>query len=201
MQWEPFAVSTQFLLVRHARTIWNDEQRYAGHQDVPLAPEADSQIRTLTRKLVHERIDAIYSSPLSRCLLTVAPIAEIMDLPIHLDVRLRERDLGSWENQAAADLAQQHPGFVFPDSAYTDQFVIPGAEPLESVKERMEAVLSDIGSHWSGSTVLIATHAGTIWAAENRLATNHPLQAEWPSNSGVIRLAWRERSGFKLGTP
>lgn len=185
---EPSA--TLFLLTRHARTVWNIEQRYAGHTEVALAPEAESQIRVLTKALLNERIDAIYSSPLSRCLLTVTPTAEILSLPIGVDSRLRERNLGKWEGRSAAELVKEYPGFEFPESAYSGQFVIPDSESLDEVARRTHDVLQEMAVRHPGQTILIATHAGIIWAAENLLCEQRVNEHPWPANSTETRLVW-----------
>ena len=187
---EPTA--TTFLLTRHALTVWNAEQRYAGHTEVALAPEAELQIRHLTHKLVLEPIGAIYSSPLSRCLLTVSPLAEILGIDIGVDRRLLERDLGAWEGRPASELELEFPGFHFPESAYSGQFVISGSESLDSVAQRTHAVLEEIAVRHPGTTVLIATHAGIIWAAENMLCQQRMVKRPWPENSTEVRLVWNK---------
>lgn len=186
------SLQTTLLLIRHARTVWNTEQRYAGHVEVALAPEADQQIRILTKILIREPIGAVYSSPLSRCLLTISPTAEIFDLPIGIDQRLRERDLGAWEGRPASELQIEYPGFHFPESAYTGLFTVPGAEPLAAVTKRTESVLTEIAAKHVGMTVVIATHAGIIWAAENLLTPNGNINRPWPENSTETRMIWTD---------
>lgn len=185
---------TTLLLIRHARTVWNGEQRYAGHEEVALAAESEKQIATLTRKLIQEPISAIYSSPLSRCLLTVTPTAEILSIPIGIDRRLQERNLGAWEGRRAAELELEYPGFHFPEGAYSGQFSIPGAETLAEVTYRTEQVLSSIAALHPGETVLLATHAGIIWAAENIALHSGTQERVWPENSTETKLLWQAGS-------
>lgn len=176
------------MLVRHARTLWNSEQRFAGHTDVPLAPEADHQIRQLTRELLQEPVTSIYSSPLSRCQYTVAPLAEVMGLQVTTDIRLRERDLGLWEGRSAASLSSEYPNFHYPLSAYNEQFAVPEAEPLPDVAIRVRQALQEMHANSTGGTILAATHAGVMWAVMNLIVSNPPPIPMWPANSTPLVL-------------
>jgi broad specificity phosphatase PhoE len=181
---------TTFLFVRHAQTLWNKERRYAGDSEVPLAPEADGQIAQITQRLLSEPITAIYSSPLSRCQLTVYNISQALDLEIVVRPDLKERDLGEWEGKAADEL---HPpthseAFHFPDSAYNGKFRVPGAETLEDLEHRIRGVLAQLREKHPGTTVLIATHAGVFWSIQKRIVINPPDEGHtiWPGNCCIM---------------
>ena len=186
----------RIMLVRHARTVWNSEQRYAGHTDVPLAPEADLQIRQLTRELLQEPITAIYSSPLSRCRLTVEPLAEVLGLHVVVEPFLQERNLGSWEGRSAASLTGKYPNFHYPLSAYSGQFLIPQAETLEGVADRVELVLRTMRDASIGGITLAATHAGIMWTVMNHIVANPPPVPMWPANSTPLIVEARSGQFF-----
>ncbi len=160
---------TTFLLVRHAQTSWNEKQRHTGSIEVPLSSHAESQIKRLTKKLVSFPIAALYSSPLSRCRITINPTAEIVSLPVSIRIELIERYLGDWEGKCPQDLSPTHPGYHFPDSAYTGQFRIPRAEPLEDLEHRIRTVLHELNTHHAGKTIAISTHSGVIWTILHRI--------------------------------
>ncbi|MEI6477816.1 MAG: histidine phosphatase family protein [bacterium] len=176
---------TVFLLVRHAQTTWNKEQRHTGSMEVPLSPTAGAQIERLTRSLLKHPIAAVYSSPLTRCQLTVRPLVEQLGLKVHLDDRLIERDLGSWEGKSPADLLPTHPGYEFPKSAYTGEFRITGAETIEELEGRIRNFLSSVHEHHPGKQVLVATHSGVIWTAVHRIVSNPPEDFLWPDNCSL----------------
>jgi broad specificity phosphatase PhoE len=184
----PSAQPTTILLVRHAQTQWNKEQRYAGSAEVPLAAEAAEQISELSEKLQDEPISAIYSSPLSRCQLTIGPTAKSLHLPITIKEELKERNLGEWEGKSPSELSLHHGGYHFPDSAYNGEFRIPHAEPLEELEDRVRTFLHTVANRHPGETIALATHAGIIWIIQKRIITNPPAHIAWPSNCSIYRL-------------
>lgn len=176
---------TKILMVRHGQTVWNAEQRYAGSSEVDLAPAAVPQIRALTKYLKNIPIDAIYSSPLQRCLTTVRETARNHHRRIIIREELRERNLGSWEGKAPNEIHLTHEGYHFPDSAYNGDFRIPDAEPLDHLEKRVRAVLHEVHRAHPGQTVLLATHAGIIWMVQARIVTNPPKHLVWPANASI----------------
>lgn len=181
--------STFLLFLRHAQTIWNTEQRYAGNLEVPLSPEASIQIRAITKRLESEPIKAIYTSPLHRCQETINPLAHHLHLKPIINQDLIERDLGEWQGKSSAELTAQHPEHRFPDSAYSGEFRIPEAETLEHLQTRVRATMDNIHSRHPGEMVLLSTHAGVIWILQKYLLNNPPPQPSWPGNCALYRVA------------
>ncbi len=54
------------ILLRHAKSQWNLENRFSGWVDNPLSKEGIGQIKQMAKKLKSKKIDAVYSSPLIR---------------------------------------------------------------------------------------------------------------------------------------
>lgn len=78
----------KLFLLRHLKSQWNKENRFAGWTDGPLCKEGLKKAKDLTRKIFKHKIDVIYSSPLFRNQDTVARILEYnrkYPLFIHLD--------------------------------------------------------------------------------------------------------------------
>ncbi|MBU6388912.1 phosphoglycerate mutase family protein [Patescibacteria group bacterium] len=190
---------TTFLFIRHAQTVWNKEQRHAGSTEVPLSDQAGHQIAKLTRKIgkAEVKITALYSSPLSRCRFTIAPLSRELHLPVTISDNLKERGLGDWEGRSPVDLAPLHPGYHFPDSAYTGEFRIPHAEPLEELEQRIRAFLNEVHDQHPGEQVAICTHSGVIWTIHHRIATNPPDRFIWPGNCSITTIV-SEQNHFKL---
>ena len=70
-------------MVRHGATVLSAEDRFAGATDVALSDEGREQTRRLADRLSHEKIKAVYASPLGRTVETAA------------SARLRTSDSGS----------------------------------------------------------------------------------------------------------
>ena len=73
--------TTTIIFVRHAEQTSHDEA------DPPLSEAGERRVAELTRQLVDADvvagIDAIYSTPYKRCVDTVRPLADQLDLPIN----------------------------------------------------------------------------------------------------------------------
>ena len=177
--------ATKFLFVRHAQTVWNSEHRYAGDSEVPLAPEAIGQIAVVSQYLAKENIDAIYSSPLGRCVTTITPTAEHHRLRIIIRDDLKERNLGEWEGKTPEEIETTHGTHHFPLSAYNGEFHVPHAEPLQDLEDRLRAFMREMRESHPGQTIAVATHAGVIWALETHIVLNNRDDAVWSSNCSV----------------
>jgi broad specificity phosphatase PhoE len=191
------APSTRLIFVRHAQTVWNIEHRYAGSGEVPLAPESDKQIALLTKRLELERIDAIYASPLSRCLKTIAPTAERCEKRVIVREELRERNLGAWEGHTPDEIHKTHSGYHFPESAYDGTFRVPDAEPLDHLEARMRLIMREVTDAHPGQSVVMATHAGLIWMLQARIVRNRPSELHWAGNCAVATVV-TERNSYLL---
>lgn len=86
------------LLVRHGHTAWNG-RRHIGWTDVPLDDMGCGQARDVAHALAGERVDTVYTSPLSRARDTAAPVAAAHGVtPVELD-DLRELRFGDLEGK------------------------------------------------------------------------------------------------------
>ena len=56
----------KLILLRHLKSQWNLENRFAGWTDGPLCQEGKEQAKEIAEKLSHYQIDKIYTSPLFR---------------------------------------------------------------------------------------------------------------------------------------
>ena len=57
---------TRVFLVRHGATVLSAEDRFAGATNVELSDEGRKQTHRLAERLSHEKIVALYASPLGR---------------------------------------------------------------------------------------------------------------------------------------
>lgn len=66
----------KLILLRHLKSQWNEENRWAGWTDGPLSKEGKKGAKALAPKIFKFRIDKVYTSPLFRNMDTVARIFE-----------------------------------------------------------------------------------------------------------------------------
>jgi len=63
-------------LLRHLKSQWNKDNRFAGWVDNPLSEEGRIKAGIISEVLANERIDAVYTSPLVRNIETVIRVFE-----------------------------------------------------------------------------------------------------------------------------
>ena len=99
---------TRIYMVRHGATELTAEDRFAGSTDVPLSDEGRDQIAELAERLRCDKLDAIYSSPMSRTLETARIIAAPHGIEPRPESGLREIDYGRWEGRTRDELEAEH---------------------------------------------------------------------------------------------
>lgn len=88
----------KLFLLRHFKSQWNEENRFAGWTDGPLAKNQESDIRDTALLLFRSKIDKIYSSPLFRNMDTVEKIFEYGINKYPMFVRLDQGKMKEWGN-------------------------------------------------------------------------------------------------------
>ena len=157
------AVATTLLLARHGETDWNRERRWQGHSDTPLNDAGRGQARALAAELAGEPPDALYSSDLARSSETAEIVGGTLGLPVRLDRRLREVDVGEWSGLTRAEVEERYPEGVSRRLAGGTGW--EHGESFAAMSERVVAALLDIAAGHDGGRVLVVTHGGPIVAA------------------------------------
>lgn len=101
------------VLVRHGESLWNQENRFTGWEDVDLADKGRQEALRAGQVLRQKSIqfDCVYTSVLKRALKTMNIALEEMDqlwLPVHKDWRLNERHYGQLQGLNKAETAGKH---------------------------------------------------------------------------------------------
>lgn len=103
----------KLVIVRHGESVWNQENRFTGWQDVSLSEKGIAEAKRGGLALKNEKIqfDVAYTSVLKRAIKTLDYILEEIDqvwLPVHKDWRLNERHYGNLQGLNKTEMAQQH---------------------------------------------------------------------------------------------
>ena len=101
-------MAVELILVRHGRTQWNQIGKVQGRTDVPLDEVGREQASLIARRLSTLKVDAIYSSPLSRAYDTAKAIAAFHDCGIRMAQELTEIQFGMWEGKTNQELALEY---------------------------------------------------------------------------------------------
>ena len=100
---------TAVVVLRHGRTAWSGQGRFAGHADVPLDATGRAQARAAAARLAPLRPSLLVSSDLARARHTAEAVGAATGLAVTVDARLREEHLGGWEGLTRAEAEARYP--------------------------------------------------------------------------------------------
>src|SRR5712691_12803029 len=100
---------TRVFMGRHGATVLSAEDRFAGATDVALSDEGREQTRRLADRLSHEKIMAIYASPLGRTVETASILAAPHKLEVQTRDGFREINHGRWEQMTRREVEAKFP--------------------------------------------------------------------------------------------
>lgn len=153
---------TTIFLARHGESDWNVEKRFQGHSDRPLTERGREQAHALADLVGSEKIDAVYTSPLSRARETAEIVAARAGLEAVALPELREVDTGSWSGLSRADVEARFPeGFARWRSGGSGW---ENGETYEEMAERVIGALRKIAEDHPDGRVLVISHGGPIRA-------------------------------------
>ncbi|MCZ4122648.1 bifunctional RNase H/acid phosphatase [Streptomyces sp. H39-S7] len=155
---------TTFVLLRHGETALTPEKRFSGSggSDPELSEKGRWQAqRAATSFAAEGTVQAIVSSPLTRCRQTAEAVATRLGLDVRIDEGLRETDFGIFEGLTFAEVRERHPAeldawLASPDTAP------PGGESFAAVARRVALSRDKLLARYAGKSVLIVTHVTPV---------------------------------------
>jgi broad specificity phosphatase PhoE len=151
-------LTRRILLIRHGETTWNSEKRCQGFTDVPLSDTGVNQARLLSRVLMTERLEAVYSSDLIRARTTADIIAEPHNIQVQTDVRLREMNQGRLEGKTLQEMLKEFPGVLKEWVSNPAEMVMPGGESLKLLQDRGWHAFCEILERHPGQNIAVVAH-------------------------------------------
>ena len=120
-----------------------------------LSEKGVQQVKDSAHSLLDKNIDIVISSPVLRGKETAEIVAEILGVPLTLDERLREYDMGIFDGKSRDEYFASLTGaFVAYDTR------VEGGETHEEMMHRSLATISDLEKTYAGKTILLVTHGG-----------------------------------------
>ena len=153
----------KLILLRHLKSQWNKENRFAGWTDNPLAKSEFKKVKGIAKKIFKFKIDKIYSSPLFRNLETVARIFDYAgrkypffvhldggkmkrwgnyvdisknDVPVYVSEKLNERYYGKLQGLNKAETMKKYGKKLVHLWRRSYDIAPPGGESLKDVVKR-----------------------------------------------------------------
>lgn len=205
------ANAAELFLIRHADALPGpDEIIPSGvYNDLPLSKTGREQALALAERLGKLHFDALYSSPLRRCLETAAPLVERLGLTPTIVNDLQEIRLGEvlplpTDGQDLAALSQalqeRQREIVRKAGAGGSWDAIPGSEPSSAFRQRVVQALDGIARQHKGERVLVFAHGGVLnaYAAEVLGLERDFFYPAANTSITIVRVADRQRVLYVL---
>ena len=152
----------KLILVRHALTVDNQNNRLSGHIDSVISEEGKEQIHKITNYLKNFKIDKIYTTTSSRTKDTIKKLSELKSIDIIEEESLKEISFGDFEGLTFKEIEDKYPEEFQDMITKGYEYKYPNGESLIDSYNRVCTELDNIISNNDGQTILICSHGGTI---------------------------------------
>ena len=171
---------SRVVLVRHAESRWNAAGIFQGHGGPGLSTEGHEQAARLADHLLgcFDDVALIACSDLARVEETAAPTVARLEVPVEVDQRLRELDVGRWTGMPFGDVEASQPEALAAWRRFEDHD--DRVESFVAFRTRVMAALRDCAAKLDGATALVFTHGGCI-----RIAVSAVLGLDGAAQRGL----------------
>ena len=191
---------TKIFLIRHAEAEGNIYRRAHGQFNGLIIGRGFAQIEQLRERFTHEKIDAVYSSDLTRTQTTAMAICEPRGLRVNTTPLLREVNIGEWEDTSWGDLKHRFPEMCDLFGKDPALWSAPGGETYRNVRERMRNCISGIGRRHDGEAVAVFSHGFAIRAflCEIKGIPSHNVELVPYCDNTAVTLLRFENDDFRI---
>lgn len=192
------------VVLRHGETDHNAARIWQGHLDTRLSERGLEQADAVGPAIAALAPDRIVSSDLTRARLTAQSVGRACGIPVELDPRFREIDVGAWQGLAASEVADRWPQVQAALARGEDVRRGDHGETVAEVAERVAAALTEhLGALGPGQCLVVSTHgAAGRTAAAWLLGLEHELA--WRVLGALGNCHWAElvegREGWRIRT-
>ncbi|AQZ69778.1 phosphoglycerate mutase [[Actinomadura] parvosata subsp. kistnae] len=187
-------MSRRIVCLRHGQTLWNVEQRFQGHSDIPLDETGVAQAARAASLLASLRPTMIVSSDLQRANDTALALGRLVGLDVAVDKDFRERGGGQWEgltrDQIAARWPEEYAAWEAPDG-----------EPVTDVASRVATAMRRWAARVDDDGLLVVVSHGAALRLGICELLGLPEQL-WPALGGLGNCSWsvlqEGRKGWRL---
>jgi probable phosphomutase (TIGR03848 family) len=148
------------VLVRHGATDQTGKRLYGRKPGIHLSQLGREQAAEVARRLSVLPIEAVYASPLERCLETAAPIADALGLQVRPEPGLLETDIGAWTGRTFGQVRRARLWRRIVAVPSSERF--PEGESLAEVQGRAVAAVETIGGRHARRPAVLVSHGDPI---------------------------------------
>ena len=151
-----------FYLVRHGRTLWNEQGLLQGFGNSDLTEQGVKGAKQTGAALQHIPFVAAYSSCLQRTIDTAQYILGERDVPLFQHKGLNEQYFGSWEGLPVEKLRSLDEFNQMLKDAPNYKAQSNGGETFEQLAKRAMKALQDIIQVHDQGNILVVSHGHTL---------------------------------------
>lgn len=182
-------MKTSISTLRHARTAYNQEKRYAGSIDIPLCEQGRREAEEVAPKMKGLAFDAVVTSRLRRAHET-ARIIMPAGIPVLRTRLCNERNFGIMEGLTWDDVQTLDPPVLMISVGGDQHTVNPrNGEPFEQVWERARKFRAYLFRRFQGRKVLVVSHGVFLQMFHGVLRDSNCIEslAVYPANLELRR--------------
>ena len=191
----------KIIIVRHGYSISNFNKTFTGQLDIGLSDIGLEQGKLVSNYIFENyKIDAIYSSDLSRAYDTIKPLSILTGLTIITDEQLREMNGGEWQGKKIDSLAELYPIEYAKWKNFDKDMCPPGGESMIDVRKRAIKVFTKIAEANQDKTIVITSHGALIRSFISHimgLPIERLKELPYVSNAAIIEIEFKDGQ-FKI---
>ena len=158
-------MGTTVLLIRHGDVEGIKPARFRGRRDVPLSALGERHVVAAAQRIARDwRVEALYASPLQRCLATAAQISNTTGVEVRPLEGLLDIDYGDWTWRTHEDVAREDPQAWKIWRETPDEMRFPGGESLADMAERATGALRTVSERAPNTCIALVTHDAVVRA-------------------------------------
>lgn len=151
-----------FYICRHGETNWNVERRIKGQSEdikTTFTEHGIKQIENLSQFLIKNKVEAIFTSDLSRTIETAKIVNQYLNVPLYYFKNFRGLNMGNFQGKLMNEfLKDENVQKAFVDYDY----VIPGGESINQLNKRYLNGMDIIKDDYNFNKVAIISHGAAI---------------------------------------
>lgn len=152
-------------LLRHGETTLSHTLR--GYTDDELTENGWLQMQSTIQQYVAggTNWDVIFSSPLQRCHVFAINLAEQLEIPLQLNMHIKEMYFGDWEGISTQSIYENEPELLANFWQFPTKYHAPNGESLEQFLQRVQVGFDEIHTQMKinqWNRALVVTHGGVI---------------------------------------
>jgi broad specificity phosphatase PhoE len=187
----------KLFLIRHGESEANKNRILASRLTVPLTEAGRKDAKQIAEELIElYSIDRIVCSPLVRAKQTAEPFAEQFHLPIEIDERVVEQELGRYTGMNYDEVKKEKQYESDPLKRW-DWVPADGGESYKMVAERLLSFFKSLEQDSKEETLLIVTHAVAFRLIRAILENSLPIYPKnFPNNGEIWKVDYTKLGDF-----